>query len=396
MNDKVAISVADLHKEFILPQHKITTIKQAFVNIGKKNEKVKQNVLNGVDFQINKGDFFGIVGKNGSGKSTLLKILAGVYSPTSGQVERSGELTPFIELGVGFNPELSGRDNVFLNASLLGFSRAETRLLYDDIVEFSELKDSMDKKLKNYSSGMQVRLAFAIAVKARNDILIFDEVLAVGDEAFQSKCLDIFEKYKAAKQTVVLVTHNMETVRRFCNRAMLLDNGKILEIGEPRKVSHKYSKLNDIEIDKMIKNDSDSSDKARYLEARIKDKNNNTCHRFSSGDKIKIEVSWKGLDSSQLESLGVNIFKRTGEHITGFNSRYSLKEGWKEKEEISLDINLNITDGRYYLMIEAFREPGKVIDAIYEGPDFDIDSSEDKGLKWSGLVDLPHKWSDAN
>ena len=241
MNDKVAISVADLHKEFILPQHKITTIKQAFVNIGKKNEKVKQNVLNGVDFQINKGDFFGIVGKNGSGKSTLLKILAGVYSPTSGKVERSGELTPFIELGVGFNPELSGRDNVFLNASLLGFSRAETTLLYDDIVEFSELKDSMDKKLKNYSSGMQVRLAFAIAVKARNDILIFDEVLAVGDEAFQSKCLDIFEKYKAAKQTVVLVTHNMETVRRFCNRAMLLDNGKILEIGDPRKVSRKYS-----------------------------------------------------------------------------------------------------------------------------------------------------------
>ncbi len=394
MDNHVAISVINLHKEFVLPQHKITTIKQAFVNIGKKNAKSKQNVLNGINFQINKGDFFGIVGKNGSGKSTLLKILAGVYSATSGGVERNGELTPFIELGVGFNPELSGRDNVFLNAALLGFSRSETALLYDEIVEFSELKDSMDKKLKNYSSGMQVRLAFAIAVKAKNDILIFDEVLAVGDEAFQAKCLDVFEKYKAAKQTVVLVTHSMETVRRFCNKAMLLDKGEILEIGDPTKVSRKYSKLNDIEIDKMIKDELDASDSARFLEAEITDKNNNKCHKFSSGDTIRINVSWKGLDPLMLESIGINIFKRTGEHITGLNTRDSFKEGWKEKERLSLDVDLEITDGRYYLLIEAFQEPGKVIDAIYEGPDFDIDSRDTEHIKWSGLVDLPHKWSD--
>ncbi|HSX05571.1 MAG TPA: ABC transporter ATP-binding protein, partial [Candidatus Saccharimonadales bacterium] len=202
----VALAVRGLHKEFVLPQYKRNSVKQAFVNIVKRNGKTIQKVLDGVDFEVYKGDFFGIVGRNGSGKSTLLKILAGVYTPTAGDVELHGGLTPFIELGVGFNPELSGRDNVFLNGALLGFSRPEMRAMYDDIVAFAELGPFMDQKLKNYSSGMQVRLAFSIAIKAHSDILIFDEVLAVGDEAFQRKCLDVFERYKAEGQTIILVT----------------------------------------------------------------------------------------------------------------------------------------------------------------------------------------------
>jgi len=144
----------------------------------------------------------------------------------------------------------------------------------------------------------------------------------------------------------------------------------------------------------MIKDELNASDSARFLEAEITDDNNNKCHKFSSGDTIRINVSWKGLDPLILESIGINIFKRTGEHITGLNTRDSFKEGWKEKEQLSLDVDLEITDGRYYLLIEAFQEPGKVIDAIYEGPDFDIDSRDTEHIKWSGLVDLPHKWSD--
>ena len=179
---KPAIVVKDIHKEFILPQSKNSSIKSAFVNIVKKNKKTVQKVLDGVSFNVNQGDFFGVVGRNGSGKSTMLKMLAGVYQPTSGSVEINGKLTPFIELGVGFNPELSGRDNVFLNGALLGFTRKEMELIYDDIVSFAELEPFMDQKLKNYSSGMQVRLAFSVAIKARNDIMIFDEVLAVGDK----------------------------------------------------------------------------------------------------------------------------------------------------------------------------------------------------------------------
>jgi ABC-2 type transport system ATP-binding protein len=202
MSDEIAIKVHDLHKSFDLAENKSTSVKQLLVNIGKKNKKKRQKVLDGIDFEIKKGEFFGIVGRNGSGKSTLLKLLAGVYTPDKGAIEVHGNLTPFIELGVGFNPELSGRDNVYLSASLLGFTRKQIDEIYNDIVDFAELHEHMDKKLKNYSSGMQVRLAFSIAVKAKNDILIFDEVLAVGDEAFQRKCFGVFEEYHRNKQTV--------------------------------------------------------------------------------------------------------------------------------------------------------------------------------------------------
>lgn len=239
---KPAVLVKDLHKEFLLPQHKYTSIKERLIHFGKKNVNKHQKVLDGISFEVDKGDFFGIVGRNGSGKSTLLKILAGVYTPTSGEVQINGSLTPFIELGVGFNPELTGRENIFLNGALLGFSRKEMEAMYDEIVEFAELGEFMDQKLKNYSSGMQVRLAFSIAIKAHNDILIFDEVLAVGDEAFQRKCNDYFNKIKKDKnQTVILVTHSMEAVRRYCNKAILLMDGQITNSGTPDEVADAYS-----------------------------------------------------------------------------------------------------------------------------------------------------------
>ena len=164
---EVAVAVKNIHKEFVLPQNKNTTLKQTVANIVRKNGKTTQKVLDGVSFEVHKGDFFGIVGRNGSGKSTLLKMIAGVYTPTSGSIEIKGELTPFIELGVGFNPELSGKDNIYLNGALLGFDHKQMNAMYDEIVAFAELEPFMDQKLKNYSSGMQVRLAFSIAIKAK-------------------------------------------------------------------------------------------------------------------------------------------------------------------------------------------------------------------------------------
>lgn len=244
MSGEIAIKVHDLHKSFDLAENKNTSIKQLFVNIGKKSKKERQKVLNGINFAIKKGEFFGIVGRNGSGKSTLLKLIAGVYTPDSGSIEVNGNLTPFIELGVGFNPELSGRDNVYLSASLLGFTRKQVDKMYDEIVDFAELQEHMDQKLKNYSSGMQVRLAFAIAVKARNDILVFDEVLAVGDEAFQQKCINVFEEYKRNKQTVVFVTHDMVAVKHFCDRVVLINEGKIVKSGSVDEVIDHYHQLN--------------------------------------------------------------------------------------------------------------------------------------------------------
>jgi len=244
MSGKV-IEVNNLHKSFKLPIERNSGIKQALINrIKGVKGYTEQKVLDGISFGVDKGDFVGIVGRNGSGKSTLLKLLVGVYSPTSGQIAVRAGVTPFIELGVGFNPELTGRENVYLNGALLGFSTDEMEAKYDEIVNFSELHDFMDQKLKNYSSGMQVRLAFSISIHAKNDILIFDEVLAVGDEAFQNKCKEVFLQYKKEGQTVVLVTHSMKDVEQYCNRAIVIDSGKILFEGAPKKAAEIYHKLN--------------------------------------------------------------------------------------------------------------------------------------------------------
>lgn len=242
-DENIAISVHNVHKTFKLPTEKAGQLKRAIFNFlkGVKGYK-KQNVLRGIDFEIKKGEFLGIVGRNGSGKSTLLKIISGIYVPDQGTVEINGKLVAFIELGVGFNPELTGRENVYLNGALLGFSNDEVTEMYDDIVNFAELRDFMDQKLKNYSSGMQVRLAFSIAIRAKGDILILDEVLAVGDAAFQKKCHDYFASLHG-NQTVVLVTHSMDQVVEFCDRAILIEEGKIKCEGSPSKVSKEYLNL---------------------------------------------------------------------------------------------------------------------------------------------------------
>ena len=240
----IAIKVKDLHKSFRLPTEQAFGLKQAIFNRlrGIKGYK-EQKVLRGLDFEVKKGEFLGIVGRNGSGKSTLLKILAGIYYPEKGEITVDGTLVPFIELGVGFNPELTGRENVYMNGALLGFSNEEMDTMYDDIWEFAELKDFQDQKLKNYSSGMQVRLAFSIAIRAQGDILLLDEVLAVGDAAFQQKSSNYFSNLKSHKQTVILVTHSMENVRKFCDRAILIEDGKIIQNGDPKKVADAYTKL---------------------------------------------------------------------------------------------------------------------------------------------------------
>jgi len=236
---EVAISVSHLSKSFKLPTERAWGLKQAIFNRlrGVKGYTI-QEVLRDISLEIPRGQFLGIVGRNGSGKSTLLKILSGIYVPDSGEIKIRGTLVPFIELGVGFNPELTGRENIFLNGAMLGFSNSEMEKMYDEIVTFAELEPFMNQKLKNYSSGMQVRLAFSIAIRARGDILVLDEVLAVGDAAFQEKCNQYFASLKG-KQTIILVTHDMDNVRKFCDRAILLENGSILFDGKPETAAKK-------------------------------------------------------------------------------------------------------------------------------------------------------------
>ncbi len=246
MTRELALSVTDVSKRFLLPHERITTVKSLFTGLTKRRSKIvneTQYALRDVSFEVEQGEFFGIVGRNGSGKSTLLKILAGIYQPTTGNVVKAGRLVPFIELGVGFNPELTGRENVYLNGAMLGFSGREIDALYDDIVEFAELERFMDQKLKNYSSGMQVRLAFSMATRTRTDILLVDEILAVGDADFQRKCFTYFKSLKKQSVTVIFVTHDMTAVREYCDRAMLIDDSKIVSIGDTDTITKQYIRL---------------------------------------------------------------------------------------------------------------------------------------------------------
>lgn len=278
-NDDVAISVNHVAKMFRLPTESSNSIKQIFINRmrGIKGYK-EQHVLRDIDFKVNKGDFFGIVGRNGSGKSTLLKIISGIYQPTKGSVNINGSLVSFIELGVGFNPELTGRENVYLNGAMLGFSTKQIDEMYDDIVEFAELEEFMEQKLKNYSSGMQVRLAFSCAIQAKSDILVLDEVLAVGDEAFQRKSAEFFAKIKQdKKKTIILVTHSMASVRQYCNHAIFIEKGKIVKEGNPNEVADDYSEMfleeSSQKIIKEAKNDNKKDRKNRLGTGEIRFEN---------------------------------------------------------------------------------------------------------------------------
>lgn len=243
MTDKqIAVKVDHVSKYFKLPTEATNSLRTALVNRFKGIKGYKeQHVLNDISFEVEKGDFFGILGRNGSGKSTLLKIISEIYVPEKGSVTIDGKLVSFIELGVGFNPELTGRENVYMNGAMLGFSIAEIDAMYDDIVDFAELHEFMNQKLKNYSSGMQVRLAFSVAIKAQGDILILDEVLAVGDEAFQRKCNDYFQERKKSGKTTILVTHDMGAVKKYCNKAVLIENGLVKALGSPENVANQYS-----------------------------------------------------------------------------------------------------------------------------------------------------------
>lgn len=382
-SSETAIKVVGLSKVFKLPHEKRSSIKSAFVSFFRRQSYEKQKVLNDISFDIKQGEFFGIVGRNGSGKSTLLKLLAGIYSPTSGEVTVNGKLTPFIELGVGFNPELTGRENVFLNGALLGFNRKEMEKMYDEIVEFAELKKFMDQKLKNYSSGMQVRLAFSIAIRAKSDILILDEVLAVGDESFQKKCIDVFEKYKAERKTVVLVTHDMETIRRFCNKAILLDSGRIVTEGDPSLTATKYSKLNmNKEADRLKKQKNINS-----LSIEIKKSRNNN-FVFESGERMTICLSWPSSVKGVM-NIGIAIIKNSGEFIYGPNT-LSLLNDIKDNK-VTYQVELPLTSGKYNIKAAILgKTKYDIIDFVEEGPEFIM--YDDPDDRQTGLVRLKDKW----
>lgn len=288
MSNNIAVKVDHVSKYFKLPTEASQSLRTTLVNRFKGIKGyTEQHVLKDISFEVEKGDFYGIVGRNGSGKSTLLKIISEIYVPEKGKVTIDGKLVSFIELGVGFNPELTGRENVYMNGAMLGFSTEEVDAMYDDIVDFAELHDFMNQKLKNYSSGMQVRLAFSVAIKAQGDILILDEVLAVGDEAFQRKCNDYFMERKQSGKTTILVTHDMSAVKKYCNKAVLIEHGLVKVIGDPDEVANQYSFDN--AAGQKVSNDDVVVENPKITDLQVKLLNDNI---ISPDQDISFEISY--------------------------------------------------------------------------------------------------------
>ena len=239
-----AVAVNDLAKRFTVPRERSHTLKERVLHPRGRRHADQFDALSGVTFGVPAGEFCGIVGRNGSGKSTLLKCLAGIYRADRGTIHVRGRLSTFIELGVGFNPDLAARDNIIANGILLGLTPAEARRRVDAVIEFAELEEFADLKLKNYSSGMHVRLAFSVMIQVEADVLLIDEVLAVGDASFQQKCFDVFNDLRDRGKTILLVTHDMGSVERFCHRAILLERGELVAAGDPHEVATRYLDLN--------------------------------------------------------------------------------------------------------------------------------------------------------
>ena len=385
---KAIVEISELTKSFKIPLEASSGVKQQLINIlkGRKGYRVF-TPLKDISFTINEGDFFGIVGRNGSGKSTLLKTIAGIYTPNSGNVKVHGSLVPFIELGVGFNPELTGRENIFLNGALLGFSHEEMESMYSAIVEFAELEDFMEERLKNYSSGMQVRLAFSIAIRAHADILLLDEVLAVGDEAFQKKCYSYFDKLKREKRTVILVTHDMAAVERFCTKAVFIEDGHVKMIGKPYRIAAAYSRSNSQNYDRTTGLNSDNEGTVPFkIVLRGTDGKEKTMYDFE--ETMMVDLSWQ---QKGVKHVGVAIFRENGEYVYGPNT-YQEKTSAIKDQTARYTVKLNLNEGRYFIKAGLMgANDTKVIAFIEEGPFFSVQRDYRHG-RWGGVTKLDHTW----
>ena len=358
-NTTIAVKVDHVSKFFKLPTEASQSLRTTMVNRFKGIKGYKeQHVLKDISFEVEKGDFFGILGRNGSGKSTLLKIISQIYVPEHGSVTVNGKLVSFIELGVGFNPELTGRENVYLNGALLGFSREEIDEMYDDIVDFAELREFMNQKLKNYSSGMQVRLAFSVAIKAQGDVLILDEVLAVGDEAFQRKCNDYFIERKKSGKTTILVTHDMGAVKKYCNKAVLIEHGLVKAIGNPENVANQYSFDNTVPLNQEVVEDVQEEEVVQVENYKLQLL---TPNRISPADAIHFQIEFDVLEDIKtyialsLTDIDRNIW------IYNDNSMDQMLEGRGHKKVHYTCSLPNVNDLKMKLEVTVRDEDGQML-----------------------------------
>jgi ABC-type polysaccharide/polyol phosphate transport system ATPase subunit len=391
--------VADsVSKTFRVPEERSHTLKERALHPLRKSRHQTFQALNDISFDVRRGEFFGIAGRNGSGKSTLLKCLAGIYGVDSGRIWMNGRLSTFIELGVGFNQDLAARDNVVLNGIMMGLSPREARARYDAVIDFAELREFEELKLKNYSSGMHVRLAFSVAIQVDAEILLVDEVLAVGDAAFAQKCFDVFNTMRDEGRTIVFVTHDMGSLNRFCHRALLLERGSMVHLGEPHEVADRYLELNfgrnPEAVGSAIGERSGDGD-ARVVQAWSEDEHGERQTSLPQGQRITLKALVKFM--VDVEDPVASVYVLNEEHVAivvATTSRENERSGhFHAGDEVLFSFSFEnvLAPGRYSpLFTLAHRGSGlDLMDRLEGAFSFVATGSEAMG----GLVDLPVEMS---
>jgi ABC-type polysaccharide/polyol phosphate transport system ATPase subunit len=390
-----AISIEHLTKEFRVPLERTTSLRQLAQRGFRSGGYRRFEALHDLSIEIQRGEFFSVIGPNGSGKSTLLKIMAGIYRVSSGKVTVVGRLSPFIELGVGFNAELTARENIFLSGAILGLQRSLVAERFDEIVRFAELSEFIDQKLKNYSSGMLVRLAFAVAIQAHADILLVDEVLAVGDSGFQEKCFDVFRRFKAEGRTIVFVSHDMASVQEFSDRVLLLDRGRARGIFSPAGAVVEYSKLNEEHANSLLRDEGGaatpgSGDRPHIASIEMLDGEGKPTHAIQSGQAATVRLRIVNPQRAPVNA-GVAIYRDDGLHCFGTNTVAS-KASIAQDAEIVLDLDYKCVDlqhGTYWLTVGLFGERLGIVHEMREKLySFHVGQSEG----FEGIVYMHHKW----
>jgi ABC-type polysaccharide/polyol phosphate transport system ATPase subunit len=392
------IVVDSISKTFRVPEERVHTLKEYALHPLRHRRHQTFEVLQDISFHVGRGEFFGIAGRNGSGKSTLLKCLAGIYGVNSGRIWMDGRLSTFIELGVGFNQDLAARDNVILNGIMMGLSPREARRRVDEVIDFAELREFEELKLKNYSSGMHVRLAFSVAIQVDADVLLVDEVLAVGDASFQQKCFDVFYRMRDEGRTIVFVTHDMGSMNRFCNRALLLERGRMVHLGEPHEVADRYLEINfgrnagaNAGTDSEGAEDRGGDGEARVLEAWIEDEHGGRPSSLPQGQRIVLKALVRF--TIDVEDPIASVYVLNEDHkaiVVATSAREHERSGhFRAGEEIlcSFAFENVLAPGRYNpLFTLAHRGTGlDLIDRVEGAFSFVVTGPEAMG----GAVDLP-------
>jgi ABC-2 type transport system ATP-binding protein len=363
----VMIEVRGLTKTFRIPDRRVDTLKERVTHPFRQVNYRNLEALRDVSFEVHRGEFFGIVGRNGSGKSTLLKIMASIYRADAGSVRIAGTLAPFIELGVGFKPDLTARENIILNGVLFGLTRREAQRRVDAVIDFAELRDFSELKVKNYSSGMMVRLAFSIMVQADSDIMLIDEVLAVGDAAFSEKCMDVFYERRRVGKTVVLVTHDMAAIQSLCHRAMLLHEGGIDYLGEPEDAALRYYRLN-FSPDTTAEGDAvrapGGTDVAveingRAVRAELLDEARRPVSKVEQGTPVVLDIEIEAARELRSPTFVINVVNHDHVVVFGFVCEVGHSVAPGQRIRLSGEIENRFLPGRHYIDVWVGRNRGQ-------------------------------------